>query len=319
MKVFAEAGSKSLATVYLAEFDNGRMLEFVEALQPPYSIEDRWILMVSTLFGCPIKCKFCDAGGFYSGKPSAEQIFDQIDYLVRLRFPDFNIPCKKFKIQFARMGEPSLNQEVLLVLEQLSRRYNAPGLIPSVSTVAPMGRNHFFDELIRIKDHFYANGRFQLQFSIHSTDEEKRNDLIPIKKWDFKQIARYGDRYFKNGDRKITLNFALTTESTINVSVLLNYFCPEKYLIKITPVNPTTQATLNGIKTFIDPYGRNSQQNLLENLQKAGFEVIVSIGEAEENSIGSNCGQYINNFLKSNVVVENGYSYPIKSLNEGEF
>jgi len=318
VKVFASTGKDSLATVYLAEFEDGKMLEFVEALQPPYSIKDRWILMVSTLFGCPIKCKFCDAGGFYSGKPSAEQIFEQIDYMVGKHFPDFNIPCNKFKIQFARMGEPSLNEEVLLVLGQLAGRYNAPGLIPSISTVAPIGREHFFEELINIKDQFYPGGKFQLQFSIHSTDEHKRNDLIPIKKWDLRQIASYGEHFFKEGDRKVTLNFALTIDSTIDRTILSNNFDTRKFLVKITPVNPTYQATQNGIRTFINPYEKSFQKEMVNELESAGFEVIVSIGEVEENSIGSNCGQYIRNYLNSTIKVENGYSYPTINLHEGE-
>jgi adenine C2-methylase RlmN of 23S rRNA A2503 and tRNA A37 len=41
----------------------GRLIEFVEECQPPYGRAERWILMVSTLYGCPVKCLFCDAGG----------------------------------------------------------------------------------------------------------------------------------------------------------------------------------------------------------------------------------------------------------------
>jgi 23S rRNA (adenine2503-C2)-methyltransferase len=69
MKVFALTGNPELATVYMADMGGERMLEFVEACQPPYRRDERWILMVSTLFGCPVGCLFCDAGGGYRGKP----------------------------------------------------------------------------------------------------------------------------------------------------------------------------------------------------------------------------------------------------------
>ena len=39
---------------------------------------------------------------------------------------------------------------------------------------------------------FYHSGKFQLQFSIHSTDRLERDRLIPIKKWDFSKISEYG-------------------------------------------------------------------------------------------------------------------------------
>ncbi|MBU2611950.1 MAG: radical SAM protein, partial [Chloroflexi bacterium] len=126
MKVFAVAGTSDIATVYIADMGAGRLIEFVEALQPPYSRDERWILMVSTLFGCPVKCQICDAGGQYRGKPSAEQILSQIDYIVDRWYPDRRVPARKFKIQFARMGEPALNMAVLDALEELPRRYDAP-------------------------------------------------------------------------------------------------------------------------------------------------------------------------------------------------
>ena len=82
MNVFAETGDSKIATVYMADLGDQRIIEFVEALQPPYKRSERWVLMVSTLFGCPIKCKICDAGGQYRGKPTCAQILGQIDYMV---------------------------------------------------------------------------------------------------------------------------------------------------------------------------------------------------------------------------------------------
>ena len=35
MKVFAVAGSSEVAIVYMADMGQGRLIEFVEALQPP--------------------------------------------------------------------------------------------------------------------------------------------------------------------------------------------------------------------------------------------------------------------------------------------
>lgn len=196
MKVIAKAGKSELATVYIAEFENERKIEFVDSVQPPYKIDEKWVLIVSTLFGCPIKCKFCDAGGNYRGKLTAEQILAQIHYLVTQRFPNNHgkIPVKKFKIQFARMGEPALNPAVLETLELLPELYDAPGLLPALSTVAPIGTEAFFERLLQIKNKYYR-GKFQLQFSIHTTDRKLRDWLIPIPKWDFDKLAVYGNRF----------------------------------------------------------------------------------------------------------------------------
>jgi 23S rRNA (adenine2503-C2)-methyltransferase len=314
MKVFAVAGSSEVAIVYMADMGQGRLIEFVEALQPPYGRDERWIMMVSTLFGCPVKCAICDAGGQFQGKLSAGEILAQIDYMVRRWYPDGRVPASKFKIQFARMGEPALNMAVLDALEELPRRYNAPGLMPSVSTIAPHGREAFFERLMEIKNWLYANGRFQFQFSIHTTDTVVRDQLIPVGKWDFSQMAAYGERFLRPGDRKITLNFALAKGMPVEQDVLLRYFDPARYLIKITPINPTCQAIKNGLASYIDPKQPESRNGVVHLLAEAGYEVIVSVGEVVENQIGSNCGQYVLKYMESRQAVNGGYSYAVEAV-----
>jgi len=314
MKVFAVTGTSEIATVYMADMGQGRLIEFVEALQPPYSRDERWIMMVSTLFGCPVKCAICDAGGQYQGKLSAGEILAQIDHMVRRWYSDGRVPALKFKIQFARMGEPALNMAVLDALEELPRRYDAPGLMPSISTIAPHGREAFFERLMEVKDRLYANGRFQFQFSIHTTDTVVRDQLIPVRKWDFDQMAAYGEKFLRPGDRKITLNFALAKGMPVEPDVLLRYFNPAHYLIKITPINPTCQAVKNGLVSYIDPKQPESRNGVAHLLVEAGYEVIVSVGEVVENQIGSNCGQYVLNYLESRTSVKDGYTYQVQSV-----
>jgi 23S rRNA (adenine2503-C2)-methyltransferase len=314
MKVFAVAGCEDIANVYMAEFAPGKAIEFVESVQPPIPRDEKWILMVSTLFGCPVCCQICDAGGSYQGKLSKEEILVQIDYLVRKRYPDMVVPASKFKIQFARMGEPSLNPAVLEVLEELPRRYNAPGLMPSLSTIAPYSAGKFFQHLIEVKDRHYSDGAFQFQFSIHTTDQDLRDQLVPVKKWNFAQMADYGRAYLRPGDRKITLNFALADGSPLDPDVLLQYFDPSMYLIKITPVNPTYQVHKNQLKSHIDPHQPEAGNRLVRELSDRGYEVIVSIGEVEENLIGSNCGQYVLNYLKAEHGIDQGYTYEVQQL-----
>ena len=311
MKIVASAGHQDIAMVYVAEFDGG-LVECVEAVQPPRSREEKWVLMISTLFGCPISCQMCDAGGHYSGKLTEAEMFDQIDFLIKQRYPDGVVPSKQFKIQFARMGEPALNPAVLDVLANLPNRINAPGLMPSLSTIAPHGTDAFFESLIKIKNEVYPRGRFQFQFSIHTTDQKLRDELIPVKKWDFQKIANYGERYYQQGDRKITLNFALAEDSPIEPGLLLEYFDPDRFLIKITPLNPTYQAEATGLKSYVDPGKELEAYPVLERIRQAGFQVILSIGEQEENQIGSNCGQYVQKHLMEQGDLGAGYTYQIK-------
>lgn len=305
MRIVAEAGREDIALVSIVKTDGGRLIECVESLQPPLPREEKWILTISTLYGCPVRCRFCDAGGPARGILTKEEILGQIDYLVTRRFPDRVVPVKKFKIQFARMGEPSLNPYVLDVLAALPGLYNAPGLAPSFSTVAPAGKDAFFEALLEIKRHKYGP-RFQMQFSIHTTDRKLRDWLIPIRKWPFEKIAAYGKRFVERDGRKITLNFALGNGMPVDPDDLLSFFSPDIFFIKMTPVNPTHEAARNRIFSH-DRFFEETAARLKE----AGYEVLISIGEQEENRIGSNCGMYITRYRKQKAS-EGAYIYQLR-------
>jgi 23S rRNA (adenine2503-C2)-methyltransferase len=312
VKVVASIGSEDVAMVYVVDMGENRLIECVESIQPPIPREEKWVLLVSTMFGCPVGCSMCDAGGHYQGKPTKEQIIEQIDFLVTKRYPNRSIPAKQFKIQFARMGEPTLNPAVLDVLEALPNLYQAPGLMPSLSTIAPKGCDDFLNRLMEIKYNHYSGGHFQFQFSIHTTDEALRDQIIPVKKWSFEQMRMYGEQFYSPGDRKVTLNFALAKNNPVDPQVLLNHFDPAKFLIKITPLNPTYQAKENNLSSYIDPQAADNGYEIVESLQQAGYQVIVSIGEVEENQIGSNCGQYIKRHLAATQPISDGYTYSVQ-------
>jgi 23S rRNA (adenine2503-C2)-methyltransferase len=299
MKILKQIGKDDIATVFIADFGNGKLSEFVESVHPPRAKSiKKLVYILSTLYGCPVQCKFCDAGGFYSGKQSAEDIFSQIDYMVKKRFASNKIDVERFKVQFSRMGEPSMNPSVLDVLREFPKRYETPCFIPSLSTIAPNGTEDFFDRLLEIKKEFYDDS-FQLQFSIHSTDEKYRNWLMPVNKWSFKAIAEYSKRFYSKGGKKITLNFALDSKTPVNPGDLLKCFDPETFLIKITPINPTHKAYSNKFDSYVND--GNGEYSVLKEFESSGYEVILSVGELEENDIGSNCGQHIVNLLKQNV------------------
>lgn len=314
MEIIASSGRDNIAVVYIGKMRNGHLVEFVESVQPPVPRKKKWVLIVSSLFGCPIGCSFCDAGITYKGKLSKEEIFAQTDFPIRKRFPNGNVNVEKFKIQFARVGEPSLNPAVIEALSELPSRYKAPGLLPCLSTIAPAGSDSFFDKLLNVRKSIYEKRNFQLQFSIHTTDQNLRDRFIPVKKWPLKKIAAYGEVFFKEGYRKVTLNFALSQNAPVDPSILIQYFNPDKFLIKLTPINPTYNALKNKISSFIN-YGNNDRLKvLIDKFKNTGYEVITSIGILEENNIGSNCGQYIQTHLSEKQNLSDSYTYPVRNF-----
>ena len=123
-------------------------------------------------------------------------------------------------------------------------------------------------------------------------------------------MAQYGEKFHKDNQQKITLNFALADNTIVEPDILLSHFNPDEFLIKITPINPTFKAQKNNLDSS---FSKSSKHNvIINNLRNVGYEVIVSIGDLSENEIGSNCGQHVMNFLENKLKIENSYTFPIQ-------
>lgn len=303
IKILYSTGDKNLAQVFVARFRNSDrlMAEFVDVCDPKTSSDEKWVIIISTQFGCPIKCAMCDAGGNYNGDLTTEEMLAQIDYIISRHPPKRLAAVKKFKVQFARMGEPALNNAVIDALETLPKRYLAPGLIPCIATTAPACAGAWFNALLDVRQSAYGGQPFQLQFSINSTDKATRDRLMPISKMHFNEIATYAHKFAKHGPRKVGLNFSLAKGIPVDPNEIAKFFDPECCCIKITPLNPTTRSEEMGLKTAFPPESPDKATALCEKFEHLGFDVILSIGDERENLIGSNCGMAVQK-MRSNII-----------------
>lgn len=296
MQVLGSSGREDVAEIFVARFrgEDGPVLEFVDGLDTRYKREEKWIVNVSTQFGCPVNCIFCDAGGEYKGNCSVEEMLAQADYVLQ-RHKGLAQQCGKLKVHFARMGEPALNDnviEAMRALPTLTELENAKALWCCVPTTAPRGRNRWFDNLKEMKDELY-HGRFQLQFSVNSTDEAERDRLMPHPHLTMKEIAVVGEDFFEPGDRKPVLNFALAANVPFDQKAISTIFNPEKFAIKLTPLNPTSRGIENGLETILRSDREKQLQDVCDGLSELNYDVIISIGDGREDEIGSNCGQAV--------------------------
>ncbi len=293
MEVEGTSGISELATVYVARMRGagGPLVEFVDGLDPRHERGEKWMVNISTQFGCPVGCLFCDAGGDYRGDCTAEEMLDQIRFVLA-RHPGLASTCRKLKVHFARMGEPSLNDAVLEVIARLPAVVPTPELWCCVATVAPLGRRSWFDRLADLQHQFYPR-RFQLQFSLNSTDEAARRRLMPIALEDLDWVAIRGALHYCPGGRKPVLNFALAQDVPFDPRVIIARFDPRVFAVKLTPLNPTAEAGRHGLKSVLRSPRAEKVDEAVASLQAAGFDVLLSVGDAREDRIGSNCGQSV--------------------------
>lgn len=287
-------GRDEVALVYLLQLGADRertLVETVDSLDPRFARDEKSVIILSTQFGCPVRCKLCDAGGAFYGNLDLEQLLAQVRF-VAARRPEVH-STRKLKVHFARMGEPALNDAVLDALAALPALLRNPGLIPALATVAPAHRGAFFERLLELKRERYE-GRFQLQLSINSTDPQTRAELMPIPLMDLPTLARVGAPFHGPTDRKVALNFALARGIPLDPATLADTFDPAHFMVKLTPVNPTERAQAAGLGSVLTPEEPEAASALVTELEAAGFDVVVSIGDPDEIAIGSNCGQLVN-------------------------
>ena len=101
------------------------------------------------------------------------------------------------------------------------------------------------------------------------------------------QITDIIQRLPKPGKRKYTLNFAVTSKSNLDPVLMTQLFDKEKCIVKITPIHETHEAKNNKyeiVKDF-DVYERFEKP-----LVEAGWDVIVFVPSAEEDSDRITCG-----------------------------
>ena len=256
-------------------------------------LEEKWVITISTQYGCSMGCNFCDVPFVGPGKnASFRDMTDQILTGIRLH-PNVTF-TKRLNIHFARMGEPTWNPNVLDVAKWLKTHVDPEYKVhPVVSTMMPKNNiwlKTFIHTWMRIKNRLYG-GNAGLQISINSTNCSERDKMFSGNACSLHDIHEIMHEIIPVG-RKITLNFAVANY-TVSPSTLLRYFHPRDYIIKLTPMHRTHIAIKNNIKTNGDYTEYYPYEKLENDLKTAGYEVLVFIASIEEDESRITCGNAI--------------------------
>ncbi len=256
-------------------------------------LEEKWVITISTQYGCSMGCNFCDVPKVGPGKNATfNDLIRQV--LTGLSIHTEVQTTKRLNIHFARMGEPTWNPNVLDATKWFKTHIDPEFKIhPVVSTIMPKHNiwlKTFIHTWMRMKNRL-LQGNAGLQLSINSTNEYERSVMFNGNAHTLENIAKIMEGTIPNG-RKITLNFALAGYE-IDPNVLLKFFDPMDYMIKLTPMHKTQKALEHGIKTAGDyttfqPYKEDEQR-----LKAAGYDVLVFIASPEEDLGRITCGNAI--------------------------
>ncbi len=244
-------------SVFAIRTEDGFLLEVTDTFLPIYTKDcinghtnklqsasigdrsERWIIGVSCMSGCPVRCKFCATGNMKGYRNlTAEEIVAQVEFVINQESNlDYGwTAAKEHKINYTRMGEPFLNiEEVKKAIAIIDERY--PGTHHYISTIGIKGADYSW-----IKDNI------TLQVSVHSLIDDKRNNLIPFK--NKVTIEELGQIRTKS-NLKTTINMTLVDEEDFDIVALKKYFDKDYFFVKISPINVNAVSEANNMGTGV--------------------------------------------------------------------
>ncbi len=263
-------------------------------------LEEKWVITISTQYGCNMKCKFCDVPLVGPGKNATfSDMIDQIT-AARWQYPEVK-DTKRLNLHFARMGEPTFNTAVLDVAKHMASRHDDElklkcGTFHPVLTTMMPAKNSLLRDYIAewavVKNGHYA-GEANLQVSINSTSDEQRNDMYQGCTHDLETISGIVKDLPVPEGRKYCLNMAMSDDYEFDGEKLARLFDPQKWMVKITPIHVNHATEKNGIQStdgysLYDFYAPRE-----EAFKEAGFDTLVFVPSTDEDLGMITCGNAI--------------------------
>lgn len=235
--------------VYALKTEDGYPLEVTDTYLPFYTKDaigkkqnklityelgnrgERWMIGVSCMSGCPVKCKFCATGQLKKYRNlTAEEIVEQVLFILKKNPEQDPTQSKEFKINYTRMGEPFLNiEEVKKAIQMIDTMY--PNVHHYISTIG-----------VRGSDFSWIKNNITLQISLHSLKEKKRNWLIPFtNKLTIEELGKIRTQ----SKLKTTINLTLVDTDDFDIEQLNQYFDKNHFFIKLSPINENAVSDAN--------------------------------------------------------------------------
>lgn len=204
---------------------------------------ERWMVGVSVMSGCPVRCKFCATGKLKKWRNlTSEEMVSQVEFILNKNKNIDPTKSKEFKINWTRMGEPFLNIEnVKEAMNKISSKYT--NVHHYVSTIG-----------IKNSDFSFVKVQTTLQFSLHSFIPEYRDWLIPFtRKMEISELGKVETK----SNLKTTLNLTLARPEDFDINELVKHFPKDRFFVKLSPINTNDTANGNNLTDGVIP-----QQNI---------------------------------------------------------
>jgi len=277
LQVAKDLISKDGTRKWLLQLPDGNHIETVFIPE-----DDRGTLCVSSQVGCALDCSFCSTGrqGFNRNLSTAE-IISQVWLAAHLLEEEKKPGRKITNVVMMGMGEPLLNFDNVVTAVRIMMDDFAYGLSKRRVTVSTAGVVPAMDRLGDILD-------MRLAVSLHATNDELRNELVPVnKKYPLKELMAACRRFIDKQNTRSRITFEYVLLDGINDQ-------PEhaRELIKLLKGIPTLMNLIPFNPFDGSGYSTSSKKAVLrfrEILHKAGMTTVVR--KTRGDDIDAACGQ----------------------------
>jgi 23S rRNA (adenine2503-C2)-methyltransferase len=272
----AEKSSDGTIKYSLKLYDN----KLVEGVLIPS--KKRLTACISSQVGCSLSCTFCATGTLKLERNlNYAEIYDQIFILNEEALLNFGKPLSN--IVYMGMGEPLLNYENLLKSIELVLSKTGLSMSPKRITVSTAGIAKMIKKLAD------DDVRFNLAISLHTSDDKKREEIMPINKSinleELKESIKY---FFEKTGTRITYEYILFKDinDSLDDAHELVKFC------KSTPckVNLIEYNSVDNIP--FQKASNNKTEKFINFLNEKN--VIVNLRRSKGKDINAACGQLVN-------------------------
>jgi len=243
---------------------------------------DRVTACISTQSGCPLNCSFCSTGkmGFIRNL-SVGEIFGQVFELNETCKMDFGRSLTNIVVM--GMGEPLLNYENTLeaikhITAENDLNFSPHRITLSTSGIAP--------KIISLAD---DKIRFNLSISLHSADNKKRSEIMPInKKYDLETLSAAIRYFYEKTGQRITYEYLLLKDvnDDIKDAEKLSQFT------KISPCKINLIEYNPGDSDIYLPSDNKKTEDFMDFLKSKNL--IVTLRKSKGQDINAACGQLAN-------------------------
>ncbi len=273
----------ALEQVEISESSNHESTKFLFRTRDQQLIESvlisqqgRRTICVSTQVGCKIGCTFCASGkGKFGRNLEPGEIVEQIARIEKY------LGQKITNVVYMGMGEPLDNFEATMKSLKILQAKWGFDLGARRITVSTSGITPKIEEFVK-----RSEGRVRLSVSLHSSQDAKRTQLVPINKaYPLKGLSNMLSRLHTKLKREITFEYTLidgvndSKEEALGVARLAR---PLEAKVNIIPYNPIADSE------FKTPSAQKVDEFRMI-LEKAGLRVIVR--QTAGRDINAACGQ----------------------------